>query len=1047
MPKASFQIRILFGLASLVGLFLLTHINIQLNPSPKTQTLSVQFSSPQSGPEWVEREVTSVLERSLSRLDHLVQITSTSRAGSGSIQLIFDGNVSIDQARLEVSTMIRQLYTTLPAAVSYPQISYVSNYEEFPVLLTYGLIVESHQLPVQQLLDDQLVGPLTAMSGVRSVQITSVPEYELLVRLKTTVLEELGIDGQIVLNVLRKYAHVQNLGTVGSSSDDLMVPVHWSVRPDDLQLHDLKSQPVVKVSNRSLTLGDLATFDLRFAPLTRHHRINGEPRLGMTIFCDPQVNQIALARRIKAWMNDPPTTLVSHFRWSLERDSSAFLVKELSTIGLRMAAALMLLFAFLAAIYWRKKILGIILTGFVSTVATSIIVYYFLNLELHLYSLAGLTLSLGIVLDNLIIMAEHLRKGGGKKIFLALLASTLTTIGALSIIFFISPQYREQLTDFAMIFFINLGMSLVVSLFLLPSLIKKRAGIRRSRSFRGLRRFNRLFSGYMHWMSKRIWLPLTVLVLGFGLPFFLMPAQSKGEGQVAQAYNYIMEGYYGRKIHPLATKYLGGTLRLFHRKKDQFYFRHENQEETRLLLRAKMPFGGTMAQLNDIIRSIENYLLQYREFISFESRVSSSSDARIDIAFLDDVGKGIFPFQLKSQLERLAIGHGSADFQVYGVGLGFNNELRGPHLSTHLRLSGYKYDDLWKVAEQVRKKLLEHIRIQEVYINPVRNYFAPMNEFFQLEVDQRKLSQRGIASTEILQQWSKVPPDQGIITTLSDGHRALPVRMVTDDHLQNDIWHLRHSLRALDTVRQYKNVQITQMEKRQGSHDIVRADQRYQLFVEYDFIGNYRLSQRVKERALAEIVPTLPPGYHIEDQRYQGWWSQAEDDMVIIVLGSFLLIFFISAILFNSLRQALIPLILIPPSFIGIFLATNFIDFRFDQGGFAAMLLVAGLSVNAGIFIINDYNDLRKKRRNADTPTLFISAYHAKFIPILLTAISTILGLLPFIFFEAHQPFWYALAICTTAGLLFSFAGLIVFLPIFFGPPKHPRQVKKIQAR
>src|SRR5690606_30194264 len=159
----------------------------------------------------------------------------------------------------------------------------------------------------------------------------------------------------------------------------------------------------------------------------------------------------------------------------------------------------------------------------------------------------------------------------------------------------------------------------------------------------------------------------------------------------------------------------------------------------------------------------------------------------------------------------------------------------------------------------------------------------------------------------------------------------------------------------------------------------------------------------------------LPPGYQISNDQSGWWWRQSQDKMTYIVIASLVVIFLISSILFNSLRQALIPLLLVPISFIGIFLVVHFFNFRFDQGGFTAFLLVAEHSVNAGKFIINDYTNIRKHRK-INNLQVYIQAYHRKIIPVLLTVLSTILGLLPFLLFEKDEPFWYPLAICTIAG-------------------------------
>ena len=98
----------------------------------------------------------------------------------------------------------------------------------------------------------------------------------------------------------------------------------------------------------------------------------------------------------------------------------------------------------------------------------AVIFYKLLKLEIHLYSLAGITVSFGIIIDNSIVMIDHYRHHGNKKVFLAILAATLTTIGSLCIIFFLDEDQRINLIDFTWVMIVNLGISLFVALFFIP---------------------------------------------------------------------------------------------------------------------------------------------------------------------------------------------------------------------------------------------------------------------------------------------------------------------------------------------------------------------------------------------------------------------------------------------------------------------------------------------------------------------------------------------------------------------------------------------------
>ena len=108
----------------------------------------------------------------------------------------------------------------------------------------------------------------------------------------------------------------------------------------------------------------------------------------------------------------------------------------------------------------------LIVTSLAVNVAIAVIFYYAFGLEMQLYSLAGITVSLNLVIDNTIVMSDHYLRRGNRKAFMSVLAATLTTMGALVIIFFLDEKIRLNLQDFAAVVIINLGVSLLVALFL-----------------------------------------------------------------------------------------------------------------------------------------------------------------------------------------------------------------------------------------------------------------------------------------------------------------------------------------------------------------------------------------------------------------------------------------------------------------------------------------------------------------------------------------------------------------------------------------------------
>ena len=136
------------------------------------------------------------------------------------------------------------------------------------------------------------------------------------------------------------------------------------------------------------------------------------------------------------------------------------------------------------------------------------------------------------------------------------------------------------------------------------------------------------------------------------------------------------------------------------------------------------------------------------------------------------------------------------------------------------------------------------------------------------------------------------------------------------------------------------------------------------------------------------------------------------------------------AMTFESFRYPLPVIFMIPISFIGLFLVFGLTDFAFDQGGFAAFVMLCGIVVNAGIYLVTTYQALRQAQ-GPGAIRLYIKAFSRKITPISLTIVSTILGLLPFLSDGPEEVFWFDFAIGTIAGMAFSVIAIILVLPVF----------------
>jgi len=175
-------------------------------------------------------------------------------------------------------------------------------------------------------------------------------------------------------------------------------------------------------------------------------------------------------------------------------------------------------------------------------------------------------------------------------------------------------------------------------------------------------------------------------------------------------------------------------------------------------------------------------------------------------------------------------------------------------------------------------------------------------------------------------------------------------------------------------------------------------------------------------------------GYTIESSTGGFWgWGRGSNKQYALLGLIFVIIYFTCSILFNSLKQPFSILFVVPISYIGIFLTFYLFKLPFDQGGFAAFVLLCGLTINANIYVIDEYNNILAAHPKMPRLKAYLKAWNAKISPIFLTVISTILGFIPFMVGESKEAFWFPLAAGTIGGLLVSLVAIFCFLPLFMG--------------
>lgn len=1030
MKASTFKVLIIFTVLTILGVFLLQKLPLKLNPSNTDVSITVSYTWPNASPNILERDVTSKLEANFATLNGLKKITSRSSKGYGSIDIEFDKHVDIDIARFEVSAKIREISPQIPKEISYPNITVNRpDGETTREFLSFNIKAPENPSSIRNFVETQIQPIIGSVPGVDRTEIYGARPHEVVIVFDKKILKSLNLTEVDITSALKQVFKRKDLGIVTYGKNEYLLTLNTGLKIKDWHI------PIKKVRGRLIFLNQIASIKTQEQEATKYYRINGDNAIAINVYSNKQANTIALVEEIEHKLKK--IQLPSEYFIIKAYDSTKFLKQELSKIYKRSLYTLLALVIFILIVSKSFKYLTVLIISLTVNLCLAFLLYFLFNVEIQLYSLAGITISLGLVIDNSIVMINHFRSQNNKSIIVAILASTLTTIGALSIIIFLDNQHKANLLDFATVIIINLSVSLIITFFLIPALMdlfnpkskKKTNGLRNQIE----ESFYKIYKKYIYFGIRFKKIAVLFIVILFGLPLFLLPQKLESNGEWYQnLYNTTLgNDWYRENIRPSVDKYLGGSLKLF---SNNIYenAHYQKNEETRLYIIASLQDGATIHQMNEVFLNIEHSLNQYNEIDKFTTNLSSKNYGEIEITFKEDLFDKSFPIKLKSSVVDIVSNIGGVEWSIYGIGNGYTNRSNnGQPIDFSLKAKGYSYKELSIWTDSLKKTLEGHPRIQNVTIKTSESRKTNPTYEYKFSLDKQHLALNKITASELLDKLKSYTLTGNTSTSYIINGKHTPFRLQSTHLNKFDVWHIKnYPIDSLNKSINLKNIADFFKEKQEES--IYKENQEYIKLIQFQYTGSIKFGDKFLNETISEINNKLPLGYTFENQKMQRFYNQKKDnDFIFLLLMVSGIIFIICSILFESLKQPFIILSIVPISFIGVFLTFYLFDFNFDQGGLASFVLLSGLSVNASIFIVEEYNKTKKQFPYYSNVKVYLEAFKLKIFPITLTIISTILSFIPFIMDGQNEVFWFALGVGTIGGLIFSMIGILFYLPLF----------------
>lgn len=1045
----TFSLILIMVILTLIGIALTPMVNITQKPSTKKQNIiNIWFNWPGASPQLIELEATSKIEGAVSSVNGIERIISNSYVGSGHVSLTIKKDVNIAAVRFEVSSIVRQIYKNLPEGVRYPSVSggtVDTGTKTVIGLLSYRINADMEQDMIQDYAIENIKPLLEQIDGVYEVNVSGGMPDEMEIIYDPVQLAKYKLRAQDInialADLIGRANIIGDIEYINDYGENSRITIHLQSTKIN---KDIANLPIKKVGNKMITLGSIATIQNKTKDPTRYFRINGQNTIYMHVEVTDDNSIISMSEKIRSRMDEIQEDLIDGYNVILTKDAAEEIKDEINKLVRRTTLSLLILLFFVWLVSRSMRYLTIITITLVSNVFISIILYYITNVQLHVFSLAGIAVSFGIMIDTSIVMVDHYSYYKNRKVFIAILAALLTTISSLVIVSLMPEQIRLYLYDFSIVIIINLSISLLVSLFFVPAIIDRfnyssKENTKKISSRRRIISFNEFYRKYLEFSQKKRGIIIAFAIFIFGLPLHFLPPfigydkpYQKNTAKLEwyhKLYNETIGGeLYQTKLKQPIEFFLGGTFRPFSKNIDSFS--RTEDEELILSLKGQMPQGGTIIDMNDKFVKVEEFLMTQMDKIDEFTTLIKTDGGEIKIYINEEYHDTDYPALLEEEVINTSIDIGGANWSTKGVSdRGYSSTPSFAQRKHRISISGYNYNKLYDIAGdlvEIMERSDTLVKDIEIQNGNVRRSTNTVIDEMYIKYDREKVALYNfnlISGYETLSSMLQTTSRR----LYSDGN-YYDITIRSKDSKDFNTWDLMNGYLTVDDLDLRYSL-LASIGQRQSQKSINKRDLEYTISVAFNYEGSYKEADAFNASVTEEINSSLPVGFTTENSS-TGWSKDTGEQYELLVL-IIVIIFFVCAILFESLAQSLVIVILIPLSFIGTFITFIVSGIEFGLGGLASLVMLSGLVVNAAIYIINEYNNSCRtyKDYNLSPLDLYVKSYNHKIIPVLLTIISTVLGLIPFLLDGVKEKFWFSFAVGTMGGLTFSVFALVFILP------------------
>ncbi|MDZ7263261.1 MAG: efflux RND transporter permease subunit [candidate division KSB1 bacterium] len=995
---------LMFFLAILVtGLMSLYRLPLELTPEVDYPKLSVTTSWFNSSAEMVEAYVTSPIEAVAQTLTDVRKVSSVSSEGESQVDIELIQGARTDFVALELNEKLAVIRKSLPYGTSPPRITkYIPEEFQTSEFLSYQLFGNFSPLEVKKYALEHLRGPLLSVPGVAEVEIQGGLDEEIHVILDESKCRLFDITHQQVAQTIRELSAEQTVGHLveGDYRFDLVV------RNPLVSLTEI-AQAIIRTDKQQLIrIQDVASVVRNVQDATNLSRINGNPAIRINIIREPGTNTIQVADRVFQKIDELSKKFPPSMRLIKLSDQSEAIREQLRDLGFRSIFSVLVIFLVLLLFLHKLRMPLIILTTIFFSVLLTMNFFYAGKIGLNLLTLAGLSLGFGMLVDNSVVVLDNIerywRRGvplydachqGTAAVTLAIMAATLTTVVAFVPFLYLTGELRLYYVPFVMAVGLSLLSSLLVAFTLIPSLsfqVLKREpmALEEGKSIGRMVEWGQnIYQRFLSWGLHHRWIIITttiIIVIGSYLIFDKFVTKGR-----------IWSGWGG---------------------------------DTYIAISIHMPAGADIESTDEVARFFEEKIANQQGVEKFGALVTRER-AYIRVYFPDSLQLTATPLIIKENMTAAATQLAGLSIGVYGFGPGFFSGGGGQAANFRLKVLGYNYNQVKQIAERVGERLQRYSRVRDIDISSSGWGWWENRSELVVKLNRDEVAKYRLSNYEVLQALRSYLRESLDWQRLKIDGKEIDFRIKMAGFQKFNLQDLKNTAVRSPNGQSVRLERLATIEERKVLSQIVREDQQYQRWITFEYRGPWKLGDRLVE----SIIKTthLPPGYELTRETWGFMKSEEQREIYRVLALSILLVFMVTAALFESLRQPFIVILSIPLALVGVSLIFYLTDTNFDRSAYIGVIFLSGIVVNNAIILIDHINLLRRQGRGLSEA--IINGAVDRLRPILMTTGTTIVGLLPLVLFAQEKTsIWFSLALSSIGGLTTSTFFVLTVIPVVY---------------